>query len=259
MAQTEFKRYEYKYIIDDITYYKLLAKLENFMDYDIFCKDNKPYEIFNIYFDTKDDDVIKKSLSHPYYKEKLRLRSYNQSGDDDLVFLELKKKIDGVVSKRRIIVTLADSKKVLDGSLNVNLIEGSTNALYEITNYINRYELFAKLAISYQRLALFAKDGSGFRVSFDTNIRTNREKLGLENTQNSNLLLRNKILMEAKIKGPLPIWFVHILSELNIKRTSFSKYGNEYMTYTSNKKVNEIKVAKVKERREDEQFIYLTS
>ena len=44
------------------------------MDPDEYCKDGKNYSIYNIYYDTDDNQVIRHSISKPYYKEKLRLR-----------------------------------------------------------------------------------------------------------------------------------------------------------------------------------------
>ena len=55
----------------------------------------------------KNSDAIRHSISKPYYKEKLRLRSYKlPTNTNDKVFLELKKKINGIVSKRRLSLPL---------------------------------------------------------------------------------------------------------------------------------------------------------
>ena len=65
------------------------------------------YTICNIYYDTGDWRLIRKSLEKPVYKEKLRVRSYGVPMGDDKVFVELKKKYDGVVYKRRVAMTAA--------------------------------------------------------------------------------------------------------------------------------------------------------
>ncbi|WP_297280813.1 polyphosphate polymerase domain-containing protein [uncultured Anaerococcus sp.] len=251
MSQTEFKRYEYKYLLDDMTYFKLIRKLEAYMDYDIYCTGHKPYTIYNVYFDTQNNDIIKKSLDHPYYKEKLRLRSYIRASGEDIVFVELKKKIDGIVAKRRIAIRYKDLAKIFHDRENINLVEGSQNALYEIYNHIDKYDLSPKVFISYKRLALFGEDDQNFRVSFDTGIKTRRNHLGLINRKDDAILLKNKVLMEVKILGSLPLWFVDILSSLGIYRTSFSKYGSEYKIYRVKNKNTE--------RSKDEQLIQLTS
>lgn len=65
------------------------------------------YTICNIYYDTGDWRLIRKSLEKTVYKEKLRIRSYGVPTGDDKVFVELKKKYDGVVYKRRIAMIAA--------------------------------------------------------------------------------------------------------------------------------------------------------
>lgn len=71
------------------------------------------YTICNIYYDTADYRLIRASLDKPVYKEKLRLRSYGTPGENDRVFIELKKKFDGVVYKRRTAMPLAQARSYL--------------------------------------------------------------------------------------------------------------------------------------------------
>lgn len=75
------------------------------------------YTICNIYYDTGDWRLIRKSLEKPVYKEKLRVRSYGVPTGDDKVFVELKKKYDGVVYKRRVAMTAA-RRFFKNGSVN---------------------------------------------------------------------------------------------------------------------------------------------
>ena len=37
-------------------------------------------------------------------------------------------------------------------------------------------------------------------------------------------------LMEIKTPGGIPLWMVEVMSRENIRKTSFSKYGNAYQT-----------------------------
>ena len=71
--------------------------------------------ICNIYYDTPDFRLIRKSIEKPVYKEKLRLRSYGPAGPDDNTFLELKKKYKGIVYKRRICLPEQDAMNYLSG------------------------------------------------------------------------------------------------------------------------------------------------
>ena len=93
MAIKSFKRYEKKFILTQKQYDALIPRLLEYMNPDEHCKSGKNYSIYNIYYDTDNNDVIRHSIAKPYYKEKLRLRSYTVPNSlDDNVFLELKKK-----------------------------------------------------------------------------------------------------------------------------------------------------------------------
>ena len=69
------------------------------MGLDSYCENGEDYEIYSLYYDTKHHDLIRHSLSHPYYKEKLRVRSYRiPRSQQEPVFVELKKQIGGVTA-----------------------------------------------------------------------------------------------------------------------------------------------------------------
>ena len=69
-------------------------------------------EVFNIYFDDDSYDLIIQSIDRPFFKEKLRARSY---GGYDRVFFEIKTKIKGKDAnlgyKRRVMITKEDYKE----------------------------------------------------------------------------------------------------------------------------------------------------
>ena len=69
--------------------------------------------ICSLYFDTPDYLLIQRSMEHPVYKEKLRLRSYGTADKDTTVFVELKKKYESVVYKRRIAMTEDEAERYL--------------------------------------------------------------------------------------------------------------------------------------------------
>lgn len=71
--------------------------------------------VSSIYFDTADMRLIRASIEHPIYKEKLRLRCYGTPSAESNAFIELKKKYKGVVYKRRIEMPYADAMEFLCG------------------------------------------------------------------------------------------------------------------------------------------------
>ena len=244
MAIKSFKRYEKKYLLSKEQYNMLLPKLLEYMNEDKHCKDGKNYSIYNIYYDTNNDDVIRHSIIKPYYKEKLRLRSYKIPKTlEDKVFLELKKKINGIVNKRRIVLTLGEAYRFLEkGEKPILKDYVSKQVFKEIEYYLKNNDVKPKVYISYSRKAFFGKENSDFRVTFDSKIISRRNYLSLEaGSFGGKIIDEDTYLMEAKILGAIPLWLTSIFSELKIYNTHFSKYGNEFMGYTRNKK-NEIRI-----------------
>lgn len=241
MAIKSFKRYEKKFLITENQYNKLILKLLDYMNPDKFCQNNNTYKIYNIYYDTENSDVIRHSISKPYYKEKLRLRSYKvPTSLDEKVFLELKKKINGIVSKRRLSLTLGEAYDFLYNYKKPLVTDYmDKQVLNEIEYYLSNIKVYPTVFISYERNAFFSKDNPDFRVTFDSNVLTRRNNLKLEaGSSGEDVVGKGKYLMEVKILGAIPLWFTKILSELKIYPTHFSKYGNEFMNYCLNNKEN---------------------
>lgn len=230
MSIEVFSRVEQKYLLSQQDVDCLLPVLNQYMNSDAFNKDGKCYPISNLYFDTPSDELIIKSLEKPIYKEKLRLRSYGQVKDfSETVFLEIKKKYDGVVYKRRTSFTLQEAYNFIENGVDPTNPKTNWQVLAEIKDLMKRYDLSPKVFISYERLAFFSKVDTDFRLTLDKNIITRREDLKLESPiYGDNLLQDGQWLMEAKAFKSFPLWFAHFLSERKINQTSFSKYGQSF-------------------------------
>lgn len=96
--QTVFKRYEMKYLITKEQCEKIKQQMRKYMVGDKYGHST----ICNQYFDTPTYLLIRRSLEKPIYKEKLRLRSYGVTDSDSQTFVEIKKKYQSVVYKRRV-------------------------------------------------------------------------------------------------------------------------------------------------------------
>lgn len=218
-----FQRTEKKYFLTEKQYNLLLEKTKKRIKADKYGITS----ISNIYFDTDDNELIRTSIEKPLYKEKLRLRSYGTpDSDESKVFLEIKKKFDGVVYKRRAAMTFRESEDYLNNGIkpseNVQIIN-------EIDYIINHYNLKPKLFLAYDRIAYNGIEDEELRITFDKNIRSRENDLSLKSgSYGTNLLDSNTYLMEIKANGGMPLWLADLLSELEIYPMSFSKYGNIY-------------------------------
>lgn len=222
--QTIFKRYEIKYMLDANQLSMLKNEMKNYMIADEHGKST----ICSLYFDTPQYLLIRRSMDHPMYKEKLRLRSYGVADKDTTVFVELKKKYDSVVYKRRVAITEAEACDYLLSRRQVM----DTQITREIDYCMDMYKGIAPaMLLSYEREAYYAKDDHEFRVTFDQNILWRDYDLSLCSGIYGNPILKeNQTLMEVKTAGAIPMWMVRFLRDNGIYKTSFSKYGTAYRT-----------------------------
>lgn len=235
MAIEVFNRYEKKYRIRDDTYKKLRERLAEYMESDEHSKDGGFYTICNIYYDTPDNYLIRKSIDGSVYKEKLRLRSYGVKSLDEKVFLEIKKKHKKRVNKRRTKLELEEAYRYMETKNKPEQMPYMNGqVLNEIDYMIHRMDLSPKVFLSYDRCAMFGKDNKEFRVTFDRNITTRRYDLGLHyGIYGDKLLEEDEWIMEVKIEKAMPLWMTKILSEFRLYPVSFSKYGTEYKKFVA--------------------------
>lgn len=218
--QTVFKRVEKKYLLDSRQYEKILEVIAPYMAADDYGKTT----ICNIYFDSPWDELIINSIEKPVYKEKFRIRSYGVANDGSTVFLEIKKKFQGVVYKRRIAMSISEAEAFIKtGDFSFNPRNNIPN---EIDYMLKKYSLTPKVFIAYDRTAYFGIDNKDLRITFDENIRSRYENITLKSDANCKPLIdMGTYLMEIKIPGAMPMWMSRVLSENSIFPTSFSKYG----------------------------------
>ena len=198
MPQSVFNRYEKKNLIPETVYQELRGRLSPYMQVDSYGL----HTICNIYYDTTDDLLIRRSIDNPIYKEKLRPRSYGIPAMDSKVFLEIKKKNQKVINKCRGQLTLREAYDYVERGIRP---QGDSQILREIDFFLSRYPLERGLYLAYDRVALFGKENPDFRVTFDQNIRSRRTRMGLENGDTGETLLpRGGYLMESKVMGLRP-------------------------------------------------------
>ena len=223
-AQMTFKRYEIKYMLTKAQAADLKKAMEGHLALDQFGHST----IRNLYFDTDTFRLVRRSIEKPMYKEKLRVRSYQQAENDSPVFVELKKKFDGVVYKRRLALPHREAMDALEGGEKLPA-EGQIAREIEAFRSVYGETLLPRMALSYEREAFFPVDGVDFRLTLDENILWRTEYLDLGSScWGSRLIAPNQVLMELKTPGGLPLWMVHFLSEHQIRQISFSKYGAAY-------------------------------
>ena len=222
-VQTVFERYEIKYRITRAQQARLIQAVAPYMQADEYGV----HTIRNVYFDTPNHRLIRRSLEKPVYKEKLRVRCYATATAETPVFVELKKKYKGVVHKRRILLPHDQAMALLCDRREA----GDTQILREIAYFMDYYgDLRPMMYLAYDRQAFYGREDSRLRLTFDTNIRWREDRLRLtEPPDGRSLVDEDTVLMEIKTAGALPLWLTDLLTEEKIYKSSFSKYGTAYL------------------------------
>lgn len=206
------------------------------MNYDTYCQNHTTYSIRNIYFDTDNNQMISISVQKPTFKEKLRARKYE---GQKTCFLEIKKKVDGVVGKRRVVLTDEELVAFVRDGIKPTREKFIDKIVIDEIAYILKYFNLKPYAfVGYDRLGFVDLENPDFRITFDQMVRGRRQdNLNWEKALDSDqdLLPKGMYLMEIKHSSNYPMWLCKVLSENKIYPTSFSKIGTYYESHLSRK------------------------
>ena len=224
-VQHTFERIEKKYVLTEEKAALVIDRLAPYMAEDHYGR----HTIRNIYFDTPDYTLIRRSVQKPVYKEKFRLRGYSSAADEQITFAELKKKYRGIVYKRRVAGDAQAIERLLEGGF---LPEEDEQTQREIHWFLGAYHPIPRVFIGYERDAFFCLEDPLLRVTFDRHIRWREDRLTLAEGDAGTLVLpEDPVVMEVKIAAAAPLWMARLFSELNVYPTTFSKYGTCYLQH----------------------------
>ena len=216
------KRYEMKYILSPEQTAYIKEKLRGHMQLDKYGLTS----IASLYYDTPDYRLIRTSIEKPPFKEKIRLRSYGLATETSPVFLELKRKTERIVYKRRVSTTIPAVNAFFSGD---GEICADGQIAREIAYFRDYYgTLVPACLIIYDRNAYFEPSGD-LRLTIDHNPRYRVENLNLTTSMEGVSLLKDgHTVLEIKVQEAMPMWLSRILADGQIYKGSFSKYGEAY-------------------------------
>ncbi|MBF0713381.1 polyphosphate polymerase domain-containing protein [Gemella sp. GH3] len=222
--KSKFKRYEKKYLIT----LEQLNSLKQYFDKYLIADDYASSTISNLYFDTENFYMIRSAKDKAEYKEKLRMRSYDKyPNDDSKVFLEIKKKYEKVIYKRRIATSLRKGNEYL---LHRHNVLGNSQIKNEIDwLFQTNKSLKPMMYIYYDRYSYKGKDNEDLRITIDSNIKYRNYDLDIKKgIYGNNIIDDNLVIMEIKVSGAYPIWLSEALNKYEMYPRGFSKYGTAY-------------------------------
>jgi hypothetical protein len=226
MAIEIFRRKEQKYLITTAQYNALIYQISPYMRPDKFGENGR-YTVNSLYFESDDHKIYFETKNKLKYRQKLRLRVYDDADINGTAFFEVKQKHKKVVNKRRMLIPLAEAYRYLESAEN-NLYEYETSnhqVLREIDYFRKLYNLEPKMIVSYERHALHGVTDADLRITFDFNLRCRSDNLLLEQgSYGENFIDQDLVVLEVKVNDSVPLWLTRILQSLDCEQRSASKF-----------------------------------
>ncbi len=215
-------RHELKYIISPNMALLLQSQLKAIMDVDAnSVYQDHTYKIRSLYFDNDSSDAYYEKLNGVLYREKYRIRYYND--DDSFIRLERKLKHNNMTSKDQINITREICDKIINGE--VEELEG-TGLLEEFLSDMKRKHLKPSVIVDYTRLA-YTYPVSEVRITFDSKIKSGIYDYELFDYELPTVpVIEDKeVVLEVKFNEVLPETISMILSTIPMYRQAVSKFA----------------------------------
>jgi hypothetical protein len=190
------------------------------------------YTVRSIYYDTCDFEYYHEKLSGLKVRKKLRLRGYDDRCEDGVVFLEIKRKEDGAVSKNRAPVAYdsvndlfrtGDIERYVSEDCGYPLArENAGRFLY----HYHRSRLRPVVLVVYRREAYHGRFDRMLRITFDSELRSIvQPSIGDLFSEEGIVRTSPEVkILEVKFNGQFPNWLSTILRLYGLQRQAFSKY-----------------------------------
>ncbi len=213
-------RHEWKHEISTTDVFVLRQRLRAVMRPDGHAV-NGCYHISSLYFDTPTDLALRENLSGANFREKFRIRYYN--GDSSVIFLEKKRKQNGVGTKDSVRVTAQEVTQLLAQDLEW-MRDPNRPLLQELRSRMTTQGLAPKVIVNYTREPFVFAPGN-VRVTIDYDIRLGMRCEDFLKPDCLTIPARdNPILLEVKWDEFLPS-IIRDAVQLEGRRTeAFSKY-----------------------------------
>jgi hypothetical protein len=223
-----FDRYECKYLLSESAAEQVDFWLRPYLQPDPFAEQScGRYGICSLYLDTPDLKLYHSTVEGQRSRTKLRIRGYSDDPADP-VFLEVKRRHNGVISKTRVGVTREVARNLVLGIDQDPGLEGARRAKYdEFAGLVRQLGAIPIVLVRYEREPFAAADGSDARVTFDRNMMcssADSPEIAFEGPAWT--AVRDRcVLLELKFNGSCPYWMTDVIQRFELLRRSFSKYA----------------------------------
>jgi SPX domain protein involved in polyphosphate accumulation len=231
VARTLNDRFELKYLTRFDTYQRIIRQLDPYAERDGYAGELGRYSIISLYYDSPELACYWDKINGVPYRNKLRIRQYGSMAGSDDAYIEVKQKLLASIRKIRTRMKLTQAYDLLAAAHQraetSEVIDRSPED--EVLNHVmylrSLYNLEPKAIISYEREPYVGRYDHHLRMTFDLNLRSRAEDLRLESGPWGKYIMSPDIvLVEMKVDGRIPEWFISLVAEHNLEPCRFSKY-----------------------------------
>jgi hypothetical protein len=192
------------------------------MSIDPNCTDKKPYTLTSVYFDSFKDDDLDQKINGVRYREKYRLRFYNDISN--FAKFEIKRKNENTIEKISVALKLNEIEKILKADYSP--LKNYENLEYA-AHRMKFLDYKPKTIVKYDRVAFYLPFNN-IRVTLDLNLRSQ----GFYSAFMENSCFGGKLIMpkgydilEIKYLDSFPNFLWQLISKYSLQRSSISKYA----------------------------------
>ncbi|NBB76646.1 MAG: VTC domain-containing protein [Bacteroidetes bacterium] len=247
MDQTHQKqRFELKYHITEDKARQIRFFVQNYLSTDRHSRkrSSSGYDVHSLYFDSPFLKTYQDTINGNRNRYKLRLRYYS---DDSPVFMEIKRRYDWVIRKKRTQIKRDSVPQLVRGQMpGVDCLVQKTPEDTETLNRFVRHQQMLsaapKIHVFYKREAYQLEESNDARVTIDRNVMaTDYIKSPLPTEIPGSLeVFPGEAILEIKFTNRFPIWLQELTERFHLRRESASKYVDavKALKYTHRKKGN---------------------
>ncbi len=213
-------RHEYKHPVNTFDLLQLQRRLPLILERDQHCGEDGSYIVKSLYFDNVWDKAYHEKLDGVNYREKFRIRYYND--DTSLIRLEKKSKINGLCKKETAVITKALCEELLAGN-SKGLLDSNQPLLQELYAKWQYQCLRPKSIVVYRRESFVFGPGN-VRVTLDSNIRGSNQVWNFLKSDCCLMPKQTFSVLEVKWDEYLPAVVKNAVCLSSRYATAFSKY-----------------------------------
>lgn len=226
-------RREFKYLVSNKYLDDIRNELLPYVELDKYASINNDHQyiVRSIYYDSFNLDYYREKIEGLKVRKKLRVRGYNNLQDNNIVFLEIKRKYENFIDKHRSKVYYKNLDDLFfTGNMESYVIQEKESSLDDAKRFffhINKKQLKQISLVVYDREAFFSKFDSNIRITFDKNLRFSSLPSFTDLYEESILkpALRNYFVLEIKFYQGFSEHLQKIINKFKLTRLAVSKYS----------------------------------